>query len=62
MHTMHTSFKNYFIALLLWLPAASGAEPRLPVFDTHLHYSEDVQVMIPPQRALELLDAAGISS
>jgi len=61
MNTMHTRFKNQFIFVLLWLPAATAAEPRLPVFDMHLHYSEDVQAMIPPQRALELLDAAGIS-
>lgn len=58
---MRTCCKHYLIALMLWLPAATGAEPRLPVFDAHLHYSEDVQAMIPPQRALELLDAAGIS-
>jgi hypothetical protein len=58
---MRTHCKNYIISLLLWLPVATGAETGLPVFDAHLHYSEDVQGMIPPQQALELLDAAGIS-
>ncbi len=47
--------------LLLLFPAIAGAGPGLPVFDTHLHYSEDVQKLIPPERALELLDAAGIA-
>lgn len=61
---MRIYFANHLISLLLlllWLPAATGAGTRLPVFDAHLHYGEDVQGMIPPQRALELLDAAGIS-
>ncbi len=58
---MSIQYRQCCFILLLWLPAAILAETRLPVFDTHLHYSEDVQTMIPPGRALEMLDAAGIS-
>ena len=58
---MSTLFRNYLITALLWLPAAIIAETRLPVFDAHLHYSEDVHDLIPPLQALEKLNAAGIS-
>ncbi|MDH3899792.1 MAG: amidohydrolase [Gammaproteobacteria bacterium] len=57
---MSTLYKYYLVSLLLWLPVATIAETRLPVFDAHLHYSEDVHAMIPPEQALEMLSEAGI--
>ena len=57
---MQTFFRNCLLALLMWLPAATTPETRLPVFDAHLHYSADVHAMIPPERALELMSEAGI--
>jgi hypothetical protein len=32
----------------------------MPVFDAHIHYSEDVWAALPPERAMEKLIAAGI--
>ena len=45
--------------LLLCLSAAAAA--ALPVFDAHIHYSGDVWAAIPPERAMAMLSAAGIS-
>jgi hypothetical protein len=60
MIAMKTSFRNGLLALLIWMPCASIAETRMPLFDAHLHYNEDVHAMIPPERALELMTEAGI--
>ncbi|UCC55654.1 MAG: amidohydrolase [Gammaproteobacteria bacterium] len=57
---MKRFFRNGLLVLLVWLPAATMAEIRLPVFDAHLHYSEDVHAMIAPERALELMSEADI--
>lgn len=39
-------------------PAAVGARP-LPLFDTHVHYSQDAWGPVPVPQALELLDLSG---
>ncbi len=40
--------------------ALAASEPTLPLFDAHLHYSHDAADLIPPEKALGILRAAGI--
>ena len=42
------------------LPAASAAEPRLPIFDAHVHYSHDAWDRTPPREAVAILRKAGL--
>jgi hypothetical protein len=44
--------------LFVFAPALSAAE--LPIFDAHLHYSHDAWDNLPPDKAIELLKAAGV--
>ena len=46
-------------ALLLALATATTAA-ELPIFDAHLHYSHDAWDNLPPEKAIELLKAAGV--
>ena len=53
------------VAAALALSAATWATPgpaaeRLPIFDTHLHYSRDVWEAYPVARILEILSEAGV--
>ena len=41
-------------------PLAGHAQPALPVFDAHLHYSHDAWENLPPQAAIDILKKAGI--
>jgi hypothetical protein len=41
-------------------PAPGGAAERLPIFDTHAHYSRDAWAPYPPARILEILSQAGV--
>jgi predicted TIM-barrel fold metal-dependent hydrolase len=43
---------------LAWVPLAGAAE--LPIFDAHLHYSQDAWDMLPPAEAVALLRKAGV--
>ena len=47
-------------ALLFPLAAASAAGAELPIFDAHLHYSHDAWDNLPPEKAVALLQAAGV--
>jgi hypothetical protein len=47
-------------ALLLSLATASTAGAEPPIFDAHLHYSHDAWDNLPPEKAIELLEAAGV--
>jgi hypothetical protein len=47
-----------FALLSSLLPALAAAE--LPIFDAHLHYSHDAWDNLPPEKAVELLKAAGV--
>ena len=40
--------------------AAQGADPQLPLFDAHLHYSHDAWERLPPAQAVALLRQAGV--
>jgi hypothetical protein len=42
------------------LAATSAAEPRLPIFDAHVHYSHDAWDRTPPKEAVAILRKAGI--
>ncbi len=43
------------------LGSTAAAEPTLPVFDTHVHYSEDVWQSFSPEAVLELMQRAGVT-
>ena len=46
-------------AVALWAPSL-GADDRLPIFDTHVHYSEDAWASHGPRAIREILDAANV--
>jgi hypothetical protein len=54
------------LLLTAWLaaagPAALAAEPLLPIFDAHLHYSHDAWERLPPAAAVALLRQAGLKA
>lgn len=39
---------------------SAAAEPRLPIFDAHVHYSQPAWEAFPPEKAAKLLEAAGV--
>ena len=46
---------------LLWSPEPSpAAQERLPLFDTHVHYSRPDWDVYPPAQILKILAAAGV--
>jgi predicted TIM-barrel fold metal-dependent hydrolase len=47
---------------VLAVPALQAAEPPLPIFDTHLHYSHDAWERLPPAAAVALLRQAGLKA
>jgi hypothetical protein len=47
-------------ALLALLPAGLAAQQRLPLFDGHVHYSVGSPRDYPPEKAIAILDEAGI--
>jgi hypothetical protein len=62
-------------ARLSWFPLALGAavlacaagragaaDPPLPIFDAHLHYSHDAWERLPPKEAIKLLREAGLKA
>ncbi len=50
------------IALMLALTTVPvAASERLPIFDTHLHYSNPAWKPFPPKKALRVLQEAGVS-
>lgn len=50
-----------FVAIVLAMMAApAAAEPRLPLFDAHVHYSHDAVEFIPPASAVAILRQAGL--
>jgi hypothetical protein len=42
------------------LPTASAADPKLPIFDAHVHYSHDAWESTPPKAAIAILRKAGL--
>ncbi|MCW5850023.1 MAG: amidohydrolase family protein [Anaerolineae bacterium] len=42
-------------------PPPTASPTRLPIFDTHLHYSRDVWATLPPQAVLAKLERAGVA-
>ena len=47
-------------AALALLPIGSGAQDRLRLFDGHIHYSVGSPQQYPPEKAIAILDEAGI--
>jgi hypothetical protein len=45
---------------LLLASAAARAEPELPIFDAHLHYSHDAWEVVPPAAFIDILKKAGV--
>lgn len=49
------------VLVALGVPAAAlAADPPLPIFDAHLHYSHDAWERLPPKQAVALLRQAGL--
>lgn len=48
------------IAMLGSVCNASAAQ-ELPLFDAHIHYSHDAVIQVPPEKAVEILRAAGVT-
>ena len=52
--------KIVLLALTLAAPAAHAAD-RLPIFDAHVHYSQEAWERMPPKDAIALLRKAGVT-
>jgi hypothetical protein len=51
-----------FAAILVCMASAPvAAEPRLPIFDAHLHYNREPSARMPVERVFALLEANGVS-
>ena len=48
------------ISAVLWAAAAAHAAEPLPLFDAHIHYSEEAWQRMPPKEAIALLRKAGV--
>ena len=48
------------LSLLAGLTGVRAAEPELPLFDAHLHYSHDAWERLPPKEAVALMRQAGL--
>jgi Amidohydrolase len=48
------------LAALLLVPVMARAEPEMPIFDAHLHYSHDAWEVVPPQAFVDILRKANI--
>jgi len=48
------------LALLAATAGMAAAQPALPIFDAHLHYSHDAWERLPPKEAVALLRQAGL--
>jgi predicted TIM-barrel fold metal-dependent hydrolase len=48
-------------AAAILLASGARAETRLPIFDTHVHYSQSVWQAYPPKQIAELFDEAGVA-
>jgi len=42
------------------LAPLARAQQRLPIFDTHVHYSHDAWELVPPKQAVQILRQAGL--
>ena len=67
-HCLHTRARRLPWRLLLissiWpalaLLGEAAAEPRMPIFDAHIHYSHDAWDSTPPKAAIAILRKAGL--
>lgn len=49
-----------FVALAVLLAPCSAGSQELPIFDAHIHYSQDAWERVPPKAAIGLLRKAGV--
>ncbi len=52
--------RHSFLLLMCLVAPAWAAATELPIFDAHLHYSHDAWENLPPEKAIELLQQAGV--
>lgn len=58
---MRTRFQIlFFLAVLLWGRTGPSPAQELPIFDTHIHYSQSDWNVLTPEQALAILDRAGV--
>ncbi|MDA0241719.1 MAG: amidohydrolase, partial [Proteobacteria bacterium] len=61
MGTFRSLLRTAAAAALLSIPAvAAGAQPELPIIDTHVHYSQDAWKAYPPAAILKLFRESGV--
>jgi Amidohydrolase len=51
-----------FVPLVLLLVALNATAQTMPIFDSHLHYSQDAWEQLPPKAAIEILRKAGLKA
>jgi len=49
-----------WVAVFALLPVLAAAQDRLRLFDGHIHYSVGAPKQYPPEKAIAILDEAGI--
>jgi hypothetical protein len=47
-------------AIMVSMSVAAAAEPKMPIFDAHVHYSHDAWETTPPKAAITILRKAGL--
>jgi len=58
-HAMNLFASSILTAFSIALAAPALAE-RLPIFDSHMHYSHDAWEMLPPDKAIAIIREAGV--
>jgi len=52
--------RAWLAGVLLAAPWLGASAAELPIFDAHVHYSQDAWESVPPRQAIELLRKAGV--
>lgn len=53
-------FREWLFSALLVVTPLAGAADALPIFDAHVHYSQEAWERMPPKEAIALLRKAGV--
>lgn len=56
------TFRSWVLAPVLLLPSGAALAERLPLFDAHVHYSEDAWSGLTPEQAIAVLERAGVGA
>lgn len=57
---MKYNMKNLLITTGVWVATTSLSNAEMPIFDSHIHYSHDAVIQVPPAEAADLLRKAGV--